>query len=523
MDNWSLYSWKKKPIQKQQVDYPKESLNDLNQIYTKLKHLPPLVNEIEIEKLKSQLRDCALGNRFLLQGGDCAEIFDYCNDIEISNKIKILLQMSLILIWGLRIPVVRVARMAGQYGKPRSKPTEIVNGKEYPSYRGDNINSIDLNDRTPDPNKLLLAYFHSATTLNYVRSSLSNGLADLRNPEHWNIHNFELLNQIHNDENKSKLQYTNILNQLKNALDFMKVIGIDDNGNNNEDNEDKYYNITEESDIKEPNSKKPKLINTINNNNKNNSQISSLEQKINSLSTAEIFMSHEGLLLDYESTLTRQSTTNPNKYYNYGTHFIWIGARTAQIDGSHIEYFRGIENPIGIKVGPDTSPEELIRILDIVDPNCEIGKVTLITRFGSEKCEQLLGSYIDKVNNHTVIKRDEQDDSKIVFKRKHKVVWCCDPMHGNTETIGEDKIKTRKFSNVMKELEISIKIHKQKNNLLNGIHLELTGDAVTEVIGGTQRLTSNDLKDNYKTFCDPRLNCFQALDIAFLLSNQFSK
>lgn len=464
MTDWTPSSWQSKPI-KQDVTYGDKA--HLQRVLQKLAVLPPLVTPAEISKLRRQLRDVALNKAFLLQGGDCAELFSYASQDPIEAKLKVLLQMSLVLTWGARIPVVRIARTAGQYAKPRSKPTEMHEGREILSYRGDNINGFDPSDREPDPERLLGAYFHSAATLNYLRSILNSGFADLHRPTEWSLH--------HVVSKSARKEYSSIVKSLLDALDFMKTVGAD-------------------------------------------STTSS------SLETVDLFVSHEGLMLEYEQALTRllpepisrektadaiaektlNGSTEPpqpaQKYYNTSAHFIWIGDRTRQIDGAHVEYFRGIENPIGIKVGPTMNSDELVRLLDIVNPDKEIGKVTLISRYGADKIEQYLPRHIEAV-----------------MKSGHIVVWACDPMHGNTKN-SLSGVKTRHFNDIIDELSRSFLIHKRMNSRLNGVHFELTGDSVTECIGGSMELKDADLTTNYQTYCDPRLNYEQSLDVAFLIS-----
>ena len=345
---------------------------------SKLERVPPIVTASEIWKLRASLRDVALGKAFLLQGGDCAELFDYCEANAIDSKIKLLLQMSLVLIWGSNKPVVRIARMAGQYAKPRSSPTESVNGETMPSFRGDILNGYAPEEREIDPDRLVQAYFHSAATLNYVRAQLASGIADLHRPLDWN------LGHVQDPELQSR--YTKIVESISESLRFMRTVGADTAGQ---------------------------------------------------LQTVDLFTSHEGLLLEYETALTRKLRHPPNRfscsaqvpsqdtvdnaaetassagYYNTSAHFLWIGDRTRQPDHAHVEYFRGIENPIGIKVGPTTSPEDLVQLLDIVNPDKQIGKVTLITRYGESRVEELLPTHIDAVK-----------------ESGHIVVWQCDPMHG---------------------------------------------------------------------------------------------
>ncbi|KAG2223147.1 hypothetical protein INT45_005703 [Circinella minor] len=446
-NNWSPDSWKSKPIV-QDVTY--EDQDHADRVVNKLNRLPPMVSATEIEKLREQLKQVALGNSFLLQGGDCAELFDYCSQDPIEAKLKVLLQMSLVLTWGARTSVVRIARMAGQYAKPRSKPTEMHEGQEILSFRGDNVNGFDPKDRKADPERLLGAYFHSAATLNYVRTLLDSGFADLHQPSNWN------LSHVRSDAVRG--EYQSIVTQLTDALDFMGTVGADSSSNNN------------------------------------------------ALTSVDFFVSHEALLLEYETSLTRHLTsplTKTKKYYNTGAHFLWIGDRTRQPDGAHIEYIRGIENPVGLKVGPTTEPGKLVEILDRVNPNKEIGKVTLITRFGADNVEKNLPQHIEAVRN-----------------AGHIPVWVCDPMHGNTKN-ASGGVKTRHFVDIIQELSQTFRVHKNCGSKLNGVHFELTGDSVTECVGGSMDLTDEDLSTNYQTYCDPRLNYEQSLDVAFLIAKYY--
>ncbi|KAJ3216495.1 hypothetical protein HDU67_009362 [Dinochytrium kinnereticum] len=446
-DAWSPDSWKTKKIV-QDVTY--DDQEHLERVLKKINHLPPLVSEAEIQSLRAQLAEVAEGKRFLLQGGDCAELFEYCNQSAIEKKLKVLLQMSLILVWGGRTSVVRIGRMAGQYAKPRSKPMEVVDGKEYFAFRGDNVNGNDLKDRKPDPERLTGAYFHSAATINYVRTLLAGGFADLHHPDSWNLEGWDL---AHVRSPQIRMEYQTILDRLHDALDFMRTIGAD-------------------------------------------------EQQENTLKSVDMFMSHEGLLLDYEQQLTRKGVDG--KHYNFGTHFLWIGDRTRQLDGAHVEFFRGLANPIGVKVGPSMKPEELGPLLDILDPDMQPGKITLISRYGHDQIQEYLPAHI-----------------KAVQATGHKVVWCCDPMHGNTETV--NGIKTRRYELIAEELGKAFRIHKQFGSRLGGVHFELTGDRVTETIGGSMELAEDDLPINYQTFCDPRLNYEQSLDIAFSIAKFFQE
>ncbi|KAF7714436.1 Phospho-2-dehydro-3-deoxyheptonate aldolase [Penicillium ucsense] len=451
MANWSPSSWTTKPI-KQDVVY--EDVQGVKDALSQLQRLPPLVTAREINNLKSNLKKVALGEAFVLQGGDCAELFDYCNQEMIEAKLKLLLQMSLILIWGANKPVIRIARIAGQFAKPRSSPTETVNGVEMPSFRGDNINGFEATpeSRKPDPARLVSAYFHSAATLNYMRASLSSGLADLHSPMDWGLG--------HVIEPSIKDQYSRIVNSVQDALRFMRTVGID---------------------------------------------------KDRGVETADIYTSHEGLSLEYESTMTQmlkqpvQSghgtvTQSDPAWYATSGHFLWIGDRTRQLDGAHVEFFRGISNPVGIKIGPTMAADELVRLLDVVNPNKEIGKVTLISRYGASKIAQYLPGHIAAVQ-----------------ASGHIPVWQCDPMHGNGKATPSG-VKTRHFTDILSELKQALEIHRQAGSFLGGMHLELTGEAVTECVGGAAGLTEDGLGERYTTFCDPRLNEKQALELAFLVA-----
>ena len=441
---------------KQAVQYDNEAA--VAKSLAKLNHVPPIVTPTEIWKLRRALKDVALGKAFLLQGGDCAELFDYCYDNAIDAKIKLLLQMSLVLIYGGNKPVVRIARMAGQYAKPRSSPLEIVQGRQIPSFKGDIVNGYHPDERDIDPDRLVQAYFHSAATLNYVRAQLASGFADLHNPMDWG------LGHVKDKDLQSK--YMTIVKSISESLRFMKTVGVDTSGG---------------------------------------------------LQTVDLYTSHEGLLLPYEESLTRKLKHPSNRdgplvdlgakredessgYYNTSAHFLWVGDRTRQPDHAHVEYFRGIENPIGIKVGPTTTTNDLTKLLDIVNPNKEVGKVTLITRYGQDKIQELLPKHIEAVR-----------------KTEHVVVWQCDPMHGNTRSTSSG-VKTRSFASIFSELSSALRIHQEFQSILGGVHLELTGDAVTECTGGSQGLQDEDLGKRYETFCDPRLNEKQALELAFLVA-----
>ncbi|CAJ2500467.1 Uu.00g033200.m01.CDS01 [Anthostomella pinea] len=455
---WTPTSWRSKPI-KQCPDYPDDAA--LKKATAELRQLPPIVHPHEIDKLKQNLRDVARGEAFLLQGGDCAELFDYCRQDAIESKIKLLLQMSLVLIWGADKRVVRIGRMAGQYAKPRSNPTEIVDGKEVPSFRGDILNGFRLEDRQLDPQRLVKAYNHSAATLNYVRAAIAAGIADLHRPLNWSLG--------HVKDPDLKAKYTEAVRFLQDMLRFMHTIGADRNSK---------------------------------------------------LDTVDMYTSHEGLLLEYEEPLTRLMESSipvppgangtherRQQYYNTSAHFLWIGDRTRQIDGGHVEFFRGIANPIGIKVGPTTPTTDLLQLLRTLNPDREEGKITLITRYGAEKVSSLLPGHIRAVEGS---------------EYKRCVIWQCDPMHGNTRSTGTG-IKTRRFNDVFTELQETIRIHQEEGSYLGGMHLEMTGDAVTECLGGSEDLGEDDLSTNYTSFCDPRLNEKQALELAFLVADNYRK
>ncbi|UNI23667.1 3-deoxy-7-phosphoheptulonate synthase [Purpureocillium takamizusanense] len=472
--SWSPASWRSKPI-KQSPAYPDHE--KLASAVGELSRLPPLVHPNEILALKAHLRDVAHGKAFLLQGGDCAELFDYCQQDAIESKIKLLLQMSVVLIWGTNKRVVRIGRMAGQYAKPRSSPTEIVDGREIPSFRGDILNGYHVDERDIDPNRLLKAYHHSGATLNYIRAAIASGIADLHRPLDWGLG--------HVKDPVLKEKYSAIAHSIQQTLRFLQVINA----------------------------------------------------RPGELETVEFFTSHEGLLLEYEQPLTRllekplkgrappptsrtPSPTPPppadadedssdakQEYYDTSAHFIWIGDRTRQLDHAHVEFFRGIANPIGIKVGPTTPTSDLLDLLRTLNPSCEPGKITLITRYGANKVAELLPQHIRAV-----------EDSEY----RRCVVWQCDPMHGNTLSTPSG-IKTRRFNDIYRELQESLRIHKEQGSYLGGVHLELTGDAVTECLGGSEGLDEDDLSTNYTSFCDPRLNEKQALELAFLVADHFSR
>ncbi|TNE92398.1 MAG: 3-deoxy-7-phosphoheptulonate synthase [Deltaproteobacteria bacterium] len=434
---WAPESWRGLPIQQQPTyDDPEAVEAALAQV----RALPPLVHAGEVDHLKAQLARVARGEAFLLQGGDCAERFVDCARKPIEAKLKILLQMSLVLTWGARIPVVRVARMAGQYAKPRSRPTEVVDGfGEVHSYRGDHVNGHHPSERRPDPRRLVDAYFHSAATLNYARALLDGGFADLREAEHWDLGFVR--------EAERRAAYQDMTDRILDALDFVRVTGVEDP----------------------------------------------------SLHSVDLWSSHEGLLLAWEEA---QTFPVGDKFYNLGAHLLWIGDRTRQVDGAHVEYFRGIANPIGVKCGPSMAPDELLHLLDKLDPEREPGRVTLITRYGADKAGELLPGHI-----------------RAIQREGREVVWSSDPMHGNTVST-TNGYKTRNFDRILDELRVVFEVHRAEGSHLGGVHFELTGNDVTECTGGPQGLGELDLVSAYETFCDPRLNYAQSLEMAFLIARR---
>jgi 3-deoxy-7-phosphoheptulonate synthase len=392
-----------------------------------------------VNDLKRKLADASEGKCFLLQGGDCAERFMDCTQTAIENKFKILLQMSLIVIWRAGIPVIRLARMAGQFAKPRSSTYETLSdGTEVYSFKGDNVNGFDSADREPDPNRLVRAYFHSAATLNYARGMISGGVADLHAAAEWKLTNVL--------KEETRREYEDVVSHLLEGMNFLKAIHADET---------------------------------------------------DSFKSVSLFTSHEGLLLPYEEALT---TRVGDKHFNLGAHFLWIGDRTREINGAHVEYFKGISNPIGIKCGPTMSCEELTRLLPILNPDKEPGRLTIITRYGVSKVQELLAKHIRAVKATGI-----------------PVLWVCDPCHGNG-IVTESGIKTRNIADIMSELTSAFNVHSEEGTILGGVHLELTGEDVTECIGGSEELASHQLTTKYETFCDPRLNYTQSLDVAFLIA-----
>jgi len=433
---WSPESWKDKP-HSQDLSY--DDPNALASVVDKLKSLPPLVTSWEVEKLKEQIADAQVGRRFLLQGGDCAETLADCQPGIITNKLKILLQMSLVLIHAAKKPVIRVGRLAGQYAKPRSSPTEEREGVVLPSYFGDIVNRPEFSAeaRRFDPRAMLDAYGHAAMTLNFVRSLAVGGFADMHHPEYWDL-GFMTRADLPKD---LRAEYKQTTDSLAEALRFMEAIG---------------------------------------------------ESTVEELTRVNFYTSHEGLNLHYESAQTRKVPRREG-HYLLTTHMPWIGERTRALDGAHVEFFRGIENTVGVKLGPKVDPEDAVRLFTALSPTNEAGKLVAITRMGAANVETSLPPLVEAVT-----------------RANRRVLWVCDPMHGNG-IVTASGLKTRSFDDILKEIERTFAVHAKLGTILGGVHFELTGEDVTECIGGG--LTEADLDKRYLSVCDPRLNYRQALEM----------
>ena len=443
-DNWTPTSWLDKPV-KQLPDYPDRQV--LDESFDTLKGLPPLVTSWEIEKLKHKLADVSAGKAFLLQGGDCAESFSLTKSPKIVNMVKVLLQTSFILIHEMGVPVVRVGRIAGQYAKPRSQDFEQVNGQNIHNYRGDLINRFEANadSRMPDPKRFVEGYHKAALTLNFLRALADEGFADLHHPEQWEL-NFMKNNDYYHE-------YEVMVESIKKAVRFMDAIA---------------------------------------------------PEKATTLQKVDLYTSHEALNLYYESAQTRQ-VPRKKGFYNLSGHMVWLGNRTRGLDEAHVEYLRGIENPIGIKIGPPYTIDETLRLIETLNPTHEAGKIVLITRFGKDKINNELPTLIQSVRRAGL-----------------PVVWSSDPMHGNTFSSSND-YKTRNFDHILSEIKSAFAIHRAEGSYLGSVHLELTGDNVTECVGGANGLNEADLDMNYETFCDPRLNYEQSLEMAFLVAKEWKQ
>ncbi len=441
MRDWRPSSWQEKPAT-QQPAYP--DAEAVARVVEQLSRLPPLVTSWEVEGLKKLLARAARGDHFLLQGGDCAESFDECDPSAIAAKLKILLQMSLVLIYGGRKGVVRVGRLAGQYAKPRSADNETRGDVTLPAYRGDLVNrsAFTRESRTPDPELLLRGYERAALTLNFTRALAEGGFADLHHPEYWDL-------SFVKDTSLAD-EYQRIVNSLRDSLEFMEAVS----GN-----------------------------------------------RFSEARRVDFYTSHEGLSLLYEQAQTR-TVPRRSGWYNLSCHMPWIGMRTAQLEGAHVEYFRGISNPIGIKTGPAMSPEWLTELCALLDPEDEPGRLVLIHRMGAGAIGEKLPPLIEAVQ-----------------RTGRTVLWCSDPMHGNTETTSNG-YKTRRFDNILSELEQAFDIHARMGSILGGVHFEMTGDNVTECIGGASGVVEADLERAYRTRVDPRLNYEQALEMAMRIARR---
>ena len=435
---WSPASWRTRPALQLPV-YPDASA--LAEVQDELRALPPLVTSWEILSLKQQIAEAQEGKRFLLQGGDCAENFSDCSSDVISNRLKVLLQMSLVLVHGLRIPVIRVGRFAGQYAKPRSADTETRGDVTLPSYRGDIVNRPEFTAeaRVPDPRRMVKAHARSAMTMNFVRSLIDGGFADLHHPEYWG------LGWV--GDSPLAEEYQKMVSGLGDAVRFMETL---------------------------------------------------VGSQIHDLKRVDFYTSHEALLLPYEEAQTRQVPRQWG-WFNLSTHFPWVGMRTAALDGAHAEYFRGIRNPVAVKVGPSVTPDQLLKLIDVLNPDDEPGRLSLIHRMGASQVADKLPVLLDAVK-----------------REGRRVLWICDAMHGNTESTSNG-YKTRRFHNIRSEIEQSFDIHAAAGTRLGGVHLELTGEDVTECTGGARELTETDLERAYRSTVDPRLNYEQSLEIAMAI------
>jgi len=441
MSTWNRSSWREKPI-KQQPVYPDQA--HLKAIEEQLKNYPPLVYAGEARNLKKSLADVCNGKAFLLQGGDCAESFSEFHAKNIRDTFKVMMQMAVVMTFAGGVPVVKVGRLGGQFAKPRSSDTETQGDITLPSYRGDIINGVDFNEtaRIPDPERMVQAYNQSAATLNLLRAFASGGLADLHQVHAWNL-GFV-------GQNEMSKKYDELARQIDDSLRFMAACGI---------TSDNYRTLRE----------------------------------------TDFYTSHEALLLNYEEAFTRQDSLTGD-WYDVSSHMLWIGDRTRQLDGAHVEFMRGIQNPIGVKAGPSMDPDDLIKLCDILNPNNEAGRLNVIVRMGADKVADGMPKLI-----------------RAIEREGKKVVWSCDPMHGNTIT--SNGYKTRPVDSVLTEMKQFFQVHKAEGTYAGGVHLEMTGKDVTECLGGTFQITADNLKSRYHTHCDPRLNADQSLELAFLIAD----
>ncbi len=440
MAEWHPASWRTRPAA-QQPTYP--DADAVDRALVELSRLPPIVTSWEVESLKSKIAAAQRGEAFLLQGGDCAESLDDCESDKIARKLKILLQMSVVLLYGLGKPVIRVGRWAGQYAKPRSADTETKDGVTLPSYRGDLVNrsAFTADDRIPDPRLLLRGYERAALTLNFVRSLIDGGFADLHHPEYWDL-DFVRHSPLADE-------YHRIVESITSSLNFFEQIS---------------------------------------------------GQQVHQTSRVDFYASHEGLHLLYEQAQTRYLERRKG-WYDLTAHFPWIGMRTADVNGAHVEFFRGVSNPMGIKIGPGMTAEWLQELLGLLNPQNLPGRITLICRFGAGEIDKRLPPLIQAVRATGAT-----------------VLWSCDPMHGTESTASG--LKTRRFDNIVSEVEQAFRIHQDMGSYLGGVHFELTGDDVTECTGGARGLTDADLERAYHSQVDPRLNYEQALELAMRIAGQ---
>ena len=443
---WTPDSWRARPI-KQQPNYPDTAA--VTRAEQKLTNLPPLVSFDEIRQLKKELARAAHGEAFLLQGGDCAESFAEFSEANLQRFFKVLIQMTIALMYGAGSPVVKVGRIAGQFAKPRSEDLETINGASLPSYRGDMVNGMEFEAgaRVPDPNRLIDVYYQSAATLNFLRSLARSGYAALPRVAKWNM-------DFVGSSPQGK-HFNEIVQRINDCLDFINATGM---------------NLDASGELSE----------------------------------ARFYTSHESLLLNYDACLTRLDNET-GIHYSGSAHMLWIGDRTRNPDDAHVEFLRGVGNPIGCKVGPSMTPEDLIRLCDVLNPSNEAGRLTFIARMGAEKVETFLPPLVRLL-------KDEGRD----------VVWSCDPMHGNTIK-SPNGYKTRKFTDILTEVRKFFAIHHAEGTRGSGVHFEMTGQDVTECLGGAQAISELDLSDRYHTHCDPRLNASQSLELAFLIAELLKK
>ena len=445
---WNPNTWRNYPV----VQMPKYiNRKSLSSVEAKLSLKPPLVFAGEVQALKKSLHLVEKREAFILQGGDCAESFSQFSANGIRDTFKVLLQMAVILTFGASMPIIKIGRIAGQFAKPRSSDIEVLNGVELPSYRGDMINDMEFNksSREPDPQRLIEGYEQSAATLNLIRAFAQGGMADLEKVHEWTLGFLA--------DTSETAKYQEVANRISESLNFMRACGL-------------------------------------------------TSDTVSQLRETEFYTSHEALLLNYEEALTREDTITAEKgWYSTSAHLLWVGDRTRQHDHGHIEFLSGIQNPIGIKCGPSLDPDDLVRLIEKINPENDTGKVVLICRMGSEKVSEHLPKLVKKI----------QSEGK-------NVIWCCDPMHGNTIK-ASNGYKTRKVSQILNEVNNFFNVHKAEGSYPGGVHFEMTGSNVTECLGGANEIKESDLGSRYHTHCDPRLNGSQSLELAFLISDLLKK